>query len=172
MKRSNAKRIEEPVLEDNLLRLRGALEYCLRDARTGRIVRRGKKHNVITAVGRSYALKQIIAAPVTNILGWMALGTAAGATASNSSNLAGYFSIKALGTTASTTGTDSACTFTGAVSWASSDTHTSSNSISEFALYNSSTTTGGATMMNRLTTGTPINFATSNTLAITITITN
>jgi hypothetical protein len=160
-------------LQEEPLKLRGYLEYCLRDARTGRIVQRGKKHNVITAIGRSYALKQIIATPAaTNILGWLALGTGAGATASNSSALGGYFSIKALGTTASTTATDSACTFTGAVSWASSDTHLSSSQISEFSLWNSSTTSATATMFNRLTTGTPINFATSNTLAVTITITN
>src|SRR5262245_54259297 len=89
-------------VKEEPLRLRGHLEYVLRNARTGEIVQRGKSKNVVTAVGRSWALKQIIAAPgaATQILGWLAMGTDAAATASNSSQLGAYFSIKAAGTTA------------------------------------------------------------------------
>jgi len=43
----------------------------------------------------------------------------------------------------------------------------------QFAIYNSdSTNNAAAAMFNRLVTATYINFATSNTLAVTVTITN
>ena len=163
-------------IRERPLRLRGFLEYQLRDARTGELVRKGKSKNVVTAVGRGWALKQIIAAPgaATQILSWMMLGTDAAATASNSSQLGAYFSVinSTRATTASTTATNSACTFSLAASWNSNETHASSTSISEFALLNSSTTSGTMTMFNRVTTGTPINFQNTNTLSVTITITN
>lgn len=170
------KRLEQnEPLQDNVLRLRGFLEYCLRDARSGRIVRRGKGENVVVFTGRNFALKQLVSGQVQSaqVLQWLALGTSSGATNSSQSNLAGYFSIKG-GTDATTgitaTATDAACTFTLAVSWNSTQTHASSSAIAEFALYNSSGT-NGATMFNRLTTA-AINFSSTNTLAVTITITN
>lgn len=163
----------EPLYDD-ALKLRGYLEYCLRDARSGRIVRRGKGKNVVVFFGRSYALKQLVSGNVQSaqVLQWLALGTSSGATNSSQSQLDGYFSIKggASATTAITTNTNAACTFTLAVSWASDQTHASSSAIGEFALYNSSGT-AGATMFNRLQT-TAINFASTNTLAVTVTITN
>jgi hypothetical protein len=174
--RQAQQRVSKP-LRERPLRLRGFLEYELRNARTNEVVRRGKTKNVVTAIGRGYALKQIIAgAQTANLIQWMMLGTDASATASNSTALGGYFSIinSTRATTATTTATNSACTFTLAASWNSTETHASSTNpgISEFALLNSSATGASMTMFNRVTTSAAIVFTTSNTLAVTITITN
>jgi hypothetical protein len=162
-------------LRERPLRLRGFLEYELRDARTNEVVRRGKSKNVVTAIGRGGALKSVFVATQA-LHQWMMLGTDASATASNSTALGGYFSIinSTRATTATTTATNSACTFTLAASWNSTETHASSTNpgISEFALLNSSATGASMTMFNRVTTSAAIVFTTSNTLAVTITITN
>lgn len=158
------------VLHDPF-KMRGYLEFVLRDARTGEIVNRGKKSNTVTCAGRGWALDKLRNAADTSILTALAIGSVSTTPASNTSALAGYQTIRALGTTATTTATNSACTYTGAVSFASNETWTDSSRIGEFALYNSASTNSG-TMFNRLNTATYINFATSNTLAITVTITN
>jgi hypothetical protein len=155
------------------LKMRGYLEFVLRDALTGEIVQRGKKENTVTCTGRGWALAKLTGGSSNaGVLTALAIGASSTAPASNQSALASYQTIRALGTTALTTATDSACTFTGACSFASNETWTNASQIGEFALYNSSATGGGGTMFNRLNTGTYINFSTSNTLAITVTITN
>ncbi len=153
------------------LKLRGYLEFVLRDARTGDIVRRGKGKNTVSCGGRGWALAKLTPGSNANLLSYIAIGSNSGtAPASNQSALVSYMTIKSIGTTGLTTATNTACTFTGALSFASNETWTNSNQIGEFCMYNSSDS--GGTMFNRLTTSTYINFATSNTLAITITITN
>jgi hypothetical protein len=152
-------------------KLRGHLEWVMRDARTGEIVGRGKKKNTVTAGGRGWALARIMSGSNAQILSAIAIGSVSTAPTSNDSNLAGYDTIRNAGTQGLTTATNTACTYTMAVSFASNETWTNSSRIGEFALYNSSGT-AGATMFNRLNTTTYINFATSNTLAITVTITN
>lgn len=151
-------------------KLRGYLEYILRDAATGEVIRRGGKKNTVTASGRGWALERLISASNVQILSAIAIGSSSTAPTSNDSNLPGYATIRNFGTQGLTTATNTACTFTGAVSFASNETWTNSSQIYEFGIYNSATSAGR--LFNRLTTGTPINFATSNTLAITITITN
>jgi len=154
-------------------KMRGYLEYVLRDARTDEIVARGINHNSVTATGRGWAMAKLTGGSSNaGVLTTIAIGSVSTAPTSNDTALAGYQTIRALGTTALTTATNTACTFTGAASFASNETWTNSSQIGEFALYNSSATGGGGTMFNRVNTATYINFATSNTLAITITITN
>lgn len=157
---------------NDAFKLRGYLEYVLRDANTGEVVKRGKKENTVTAWGRGYALARLTPASNASVLSAIAIGSVSTGPTSNDSQLAGYMTIKAFGTTGLTSATNTACTFTGAASFASNETFTGSSQIGEFALYNSGATGGGAVMFNRLNTATYINFATSNTLAITITITN
>ena len=157
-------------LKHDSFKLRGYLEYVLRDAVTGEIVRRGKKKNTVTATGRGWALLKLTSAADAQIMSAIAIGSSSTAPTSNDTNLPGYATIRVFGTQGTTTATNTACTFTGAVSFASNETFTGSGSIYEFGIYNSATSAGK--LFNRLTTGTPINFATSNTLAITITITN
>ena len=152
-------------------KLRGYLEYVLRDAVTGEVVGRGKKKNTVTASGRGWALERLTPSSNAQVLSAIAIGSTSTAPTSNDTNLPGYATIRNFGTTGLTTANNSPCTFTGAVSFASNETFTGSSAIYEFGIYNSATSSGGR-LFNRLTTGTPINFATSNTLAITITITN
>ncbi len=153
-------------------KLRGYLEYVLRDAVTGEVVRRGKKKNTVTAWGRGYALARLTPGSNASVLSAIAIGSVSTAPSSNDTALAGYMTIKNFGTTGITSATNTACTFTGAISFASDQTWTGSSQIGEFAMYNSAATGGGAVMLNRLNTATYINFATSNTLSITVTITN
>src|SRR4030095_1487342 len=152
-------------------KLRGYLEYVVRDAKTGEVVQRGKKKNTVTAGGRGWALARIMSGSNAQILSSIAIGSVSTAPTSNDSNLAGYDTIANAGTQGLTTATNTACTYTMAVSFASNQTWTNSTRIGEFALYNSSAT-AGATMFNRLNTTTYINFATRNTFAITVKITN
>jgi hypothetical protein len=156
------------------LKMRGYLEFVLRDARTGAVVKRGRRHNTVTCWGRGWALERLTPSSNAQVLSSIAIGSnSATAPASNQSALVSYMTIKAFGTTGLTTSTSAACTFTGAVSFASNETWTNSSQIGEFAIYNSSATNNAAAaMFNRVTTSTFINFATSNTLAVTITITN
>lgn len=153
--------------------LRGYLEYVLRNAKTGEIVKRGKIKNVVTAAGRSYALKQIASATAPLIQA-IALGRDSSATASNSSQLVSYDTIRTIGTSNFTTATNTPCTFQAAVSFQSNETWAGGTNpgIGEFALYNSNTTGGSAIMFNRVTTSALITFASTNTLAISISITN
>jgi len=153
-------------------RLRGYLEYVLRDAVTGEIVRRGKKENTVTAFGRGYALARITPGSNASILSAIAIGSSSAAPTSNDSQLAAYTTIKVIGTTGLTTATNAAGTYTAAVSFASNETWSNSSQIGEFALYNSGATGGGAVMFNRLNTNPYINFGSTNTLAVTVTITN
>jgi hypothetical protein len=154
------------------LKLRGYLEYVIRDAQTGKVVKRGKKHNTITCWGRGWALERLTPSSNAQVMSAIAIGSISStAPASVQSALGGYMTIKNFGTTGLTTATNSACTFTGAISFDTNETWAGSSQIGEFAIYNSASTGSGA-MFNRLVTATYINFATSNTLAITITITN
>jgi hypothetical protein len=155
----------------DVIRLRGSLEYVLRNAVTGEVVGRGNKKNVVTAGGRGWALARLTAGSNAQIMSAIAIGSVSTAPASNDSAMGGFQTIRNFGTTGLTSATNTACTFTGAVSFASNETWTNSSQIGEFAIYNSSGS-AGATMFNHLATASYINFATSNTLAVTITITN
>jgi hypothetical protein len=157
---------------NDTFQLRGYLEYILRDAVTGEIIKRGKKENTVTAWGRGYALARMTPGSNASIISAIAIGSSSTAPTSNDSQLGGYATIRNIGTTGLTTATNAAGTYTAAVSFASNETWTNSSQIGEFALYNSGATGGGAVMFNRLNTNPYINFATSNTLAITVTITN
>lgn len=153
------------------LQLRGYLEFVLRDARTNQILKRGKHHNTVTAGGRGWALERLTPSSNAQVLSAVAIGSiSSSAPSSNQTALGGYMTIKNFGTTGLTSGTGSACTFTGAISFNTNETFAGSSQIGEFCIYNSADS--GGTMFNRVTTSTYINFSTSNTLAVTMTITN
>jgi hypothetical protein len=169
MRKALAKKSNKGLMDT--FKLRGHLEYILRNAQTGEIVQRGKGHNTVTASGRGWALAKLNYSTNQTYLQAVAFGSnSATAPTSNDSSLVSYTAIKTIGTTGLTSASNTTCVFTGAVSFASTETWTGSNQIGEFGLYNSNTSAG--TLFNRLTTGTYINFATSNTLAVTITISN
>jgi hypothetical protein len=154
------------------LKMRGYLEYCLRDARTGEVVQRGKGHNTVTCGGRGWALARLTPGSNASILAGLAIGSISSLTpASNQSNLAGYMTIQTFnGGTTLASATNTTANLQCACSFASNETWSGSSQIGEFGLYNNAASTG--VLFNRVTTSTYINFATSNTLAITITITN
>lgn len=154
------------------IRLRGWLEYQLRDARTGEIISKGKKHNVVTAAGRGFALARIVGTTPTNVLTAIALGSVSTGAASNDSAMAGYDTCVTFnnGTTL-TTSTNAPCTFSASVSFASNSTWTNGSRIGEFAFFNN-TTNSSNTLFNHVTTASYIDFRSTNTLAITMTITN
>ena len=123
------------------LKLRGYLEYVVRDARTGAVVKRGRSKNTVTAWGRGWALERLTPSSNAQVLSSIAIGSnSATAPASNQSALVSYMTIRNFGTTGLTTATNTACTFTGAVSFASNETWTNSSQIGEFAIYNSAAT--------------------------------
>ena len=157
------------------LQLRGYLEYVLRDARPGptygQVVKRGRKENTVQFGGRGWALARLCSASNAQILSAIAIGSVSTAPTSSDNSMGGYQTIRNFGTQGLTTSTNAACTFTGAVSFDSNETWTNSSQIGEFAIYNSAST-GSGQMFNHLNTNPYINFGTSNTLAITITITN
>ena len=170
-KRSKAK---APVLYDTF-KMRGYLEYVLRDAVTGEIVQKGKKHNVVTANGRGNALAKMTTTSnaTSQCLSAIAIGSTTTAPTSNDGALGAWATARTfnVGTTL-TTATNTPCTFQAAASWASNETWTNSSQIGEFALILGTTSSAGAYLFNHITTGSFINFATSNTLAVTISITN
>jgi len=154
------------------LKLRGYLEYVLRDARTGKIVRRGKTRNTVTAGGRGWAMARLTPGSDAQVLSSIAIGSISStAPSSNQTALGGYMTIANFGTTGLTSATNTACTFYGAVSFNTNETWSGSSQIGEFAIYNSSAT-GSGTMFNRVVTASYLNFATSNTLSVSISITN
>lgn len=164
-----ATRRKAPSFAD-AIRLRGCLEFELKDSRTGEVIRKGKAKNVVTYDGRSWVIDRIVSTDA-QVISALAMGTDASATASNQTNLAGYFSIRTV-SLAKTTNTNAVPYFQATVSWNSNETHASSSSISEFALYQSGATGAGGRMFNRVTTATPINFGSTNTLAVTLTVSN
>ena len=153
-------------------KMRGMLEYVLRNATTGEIVESGKHHNVVTAAGRGYALGRVQSSGNTNCLTAIAIGSTTTAPSSNDTGLNAWATARTFnGGTTLTSATNSACTFQAAASWASNETWTNSSQIGEFALI-LGTTSSAYTAFNHISTGSYINFATSNTLAISIQITN
>lgn len=162
----------QPVYDT--FKLRGYLEYVLRDAVTGNVVSKGHKDNVVTAAGRGMALSHMITTfnSTAQILSCIAIGSTSATQSSNDTGLNAWATAKTfnVGTTL-TSATNTACTFSAAASWDSNQTWTNSSQIAEFALI-MGTTSSAYTAFNHITTNSYINFATSNTLAVTITITN
>jgi len=150
----------------DVIKMRGALEYVLRNAETGEIVANGRNDNTVASVGRAWMLKRL-GSNNAQVIDRMYLGTGTTAPASTQTALANSFSSKAAGTisTAGTTADPPYATF--AASWASNETHDSSSVINEFALF-----TDEPVMVGRVTTSATINFSTSNTLAVTYTLSN
>jgi len=153
------------------------MEYCLRDARTGRVVKKGKKKcNTVSAGGRGWVIARMLSDTdsTVNDLRFAAIavgGSSGNAPATNDTGLQNYVTIKSIMSESLTSGTASAVTYKAVASW---DTDESIGQIAEFGLYNNTTTaanTSDAMMFNRVTTS-AFTFSDTNTLAVTITITN
>jgi hypothetical protein len=150
-----------------IIKLRGSIEYALRDAHTGALVQHGQAENVVLTVGRAYILNRIGSNVNTNLIDRIYLGTSAASETNTHSGLQNSAASQTFnaGISASTTANPPYYVF--AASWNSNETFASSSVINEFGLYASS-----GTAVGRKTTSATINFATSNTLSISYTLSN
>lgn len=154
---------EGPV---DVITMRGALEFVLRNAKTGEIVERGKLKNTVVTVGRAWMLDRLHTND-TQLIDRIYLGTDTAAPATGDTALGASFSSKAAGTIANAGTTANPPYVTFAASWASNETHASSSVINEFGLF-----TDEPVLVGHVTTSATINFGTSNTLSVTYTLSN
>lgn len=160
------KRMRQRSRMGDVILLRGAIEFALRNARTGEIVQSGKKDNIVVTAGRVWMLARI-GSNDANTIDRLKLGTGTTAPATGQTDLSNSFSSKSAGTISSAGYTANPPYYTFAASWASNETHASSSAINEVGLF-----AANGTMVGRLTTGSTINFGSTNTLAITYTLSN
>ena len=150
----------------DIIKLRGALEFALRDAASGEIVQQGRAENIVVTVGRAWILNRIGSSDA-NTIDRIYLGTGTAAPATGNTQLANSFSSKAAGTISAAGTTANPPYYQFSASWASNETHASSSVINEFGLFGAN-----ATMVGRLTTSSTINFGSTNTLALTYNLSN
>ncbi len=150
----------------DVIKFRGALEFALANALTGEIIRRGKSENTVVTVGRAWMLNRLHTNN-TQLIDRIYLGTDTTAPATGDSALGASFSSKSAGTISNAGTTANPPYLTFAASWASNETHDSSSAINEFGLF-----TDEPVLVGHVTTGSAINFSTSNTLAVTYTLSN
>lgn len=150
--------------------LRGCLEYALRNAFTGEVVKTGRTTNAVVFKGRSWVLARLVNGSNNQFVSAMAFGSSSGNNDSSQVGLQAYANIKTIGTTAITTSNNSTPSMSFSVSFTNTETWSGSNQIREFGLYNSADSNG--TLLARAITNADINFGTSNTLAVTYTISN
>lgn len=150
----------------DVIRLRGSLEYALANAQTGEIIQRGARHNMVVSVGRQWMLNRC-GSTDSNVIDRIKLGTGTTAPATTQTDLSNSFSSKSAATVSAAGTTASPPYFSFSASWASNETHSSSSAINEIGLF-----VANGTMVGRLTTGSTINFGSTNTLAITYNLSN
>ena len=148
------------------IKLRGSIEFALRDAQSGDVIHQGRMENTVVTVGRAWMLDRLHTSDA-QLIDRLYLGTDATAPATSDIALGASFSSKAAGTisTAGLSANPPYVTF--AASWASNETHASSSAINEFGLF-----TDEPVMIGHLTTSAVINFSSTNTLAVTYTLSN
>ena len=151
---------------NDVIKLRGALEFVLSSAETGEIVNRGKSDNTVVTVGRAWMLKRL-GSNNAQVISRIYLGTDTTAPATGDTALGGSFASKAAGTISTAGTTDNPPYATFAASWASNETHDSSSAINEFGLF-----TDEPVLVGHVTTASTINFGSTNTLAVTYTLSN
>lgn len=149
----------------DVIKLRGAIEWALRDAATGEIIQTGYNENVVVTAGRVWMLARI-GSSSTDTISRIYLGNSTQATATALTALSASFSSKAIGTVSSAQYTSNPPSYEFQASWASGDTHANSTNIVEFGLY------AKDTMVGYLTTSAAINFQSTNTLAISYRLSN
>jgi hypothetical protein len=153
------------------IKLRGFLEYQLRDAVTGEIVRRGKKHNTVTYSGRNWAMTRILNTTVAgNMLSALAFGSVSTQPQPTDTQMAGFMFISNFASTTFNPGNASGpAQFSAAMSFAGSQASLFPQPLAEFGIYNGSAT-NSATLFNRYNTSPPIPFTSTNSFAITVTL--
>lgn len=150
------------------IRFRGCIELALLNAKTQEVVVTRKVDNVVVTSGRSYVLSRLVSAsPQTDTINAIAVGTSTTAPASTDTILGSEalrISISSFATSGLTNSPPSwqaQCTFA---------TNQANTTLGEAGLFNS-TAAAAQTMLSHVTFAT-INKTTSNTLAISYTISN
>lgn len=155
-------------LNDNLGKhLRGCLEIILRNAYNGQIVERRLIDNTIVTAGRRWVLEAIQSANAASaqVFSNIAIGTSTTAPATGNTALGSENTRKVVGTWSNTNLTSNPPSWQAQVSFATNEGNTT---LGELGLFNSNS---GGTMLNRITFAT-IDKTTSNTLSITLTVSN
>src|SRR5208283_2691301 len=160
-------RLQKGSAED-YIKLRGCLEIALLDAESKEVLQSRKVDNTVVTSGRSYVLSRLVSgAAQTDVINAIAVGTAPTAPTTSDTGLTSEslrISIASFATAGLTNNPPSwqaQCTFL---------TNQANTTLGEAGLFNS---TGSAvqTMLSHVTFST-INKTTSNTLAISYTISN
>lgn len=159
-------RHEDSLNPMDVIRLRGCYEVVLRNAETGEIVERRVVENTVVTSGRSYVLSRIQSStPQTDLIGAIGVGTSTtapttGDTLLNSeSTRIAIASFATAGLTNNPPSWQAQCTFA---------TNQGNTTLGEAGIFNS-TNANVQTMLSHVTFAT-INKTTSNTLAISYTI--
>lgn len=150
------------------IRFRGCIELALLNSETQEVVVQRKVDNTVVTTGRSYVLSRIVSAsPQADTINAIAVGTSTTAPASTDTLLGSeslrisISSFATSGLTASPPSWQAQCTFA---------TNQANTTLGEAGLFNS-TSANVQTMLSHVTFAT-INKTTSNTLAISYTISN
>ena len=161
------------------LKLRGFIEYELKDAIRQEILRKGKvpvyddvvekgsNRNTVVTTGRRWVLQQIASSEIATAqsISYLAIGTGTAAPATSDSALGSETTRKAIGTFTTTNLTSNPPSWRAEVSFATNEGNTT---LGEVGMFNSSS---GETMLARATFST-INKTTSNTLSVSYTLSN
>lgn len=152
----------------DVIKMRGCIELALLNASSNDVVAKRKIDNVVVTSGRSYVLSRLVSAsPQTDTINAIAVGTSTTAPATGDTLLGSEalrISISSFATSGLTQNPPSwqaQCTFA---------TNQANTTLGEAALFNS-TAANVQTMLSHVTFAT-INKTTSNTLAISYTISN
>lgn len=149
-----------------VIKMRGCLEIALRDLR-GNVVEKRKVENIIVTSGRAWVLKQIQSADMDTAvsIGYMAVGTGNTAPATSQAALVEETTRNAIVSFTTANLTSNPPSWRAECSFASNEGNTT---LAEVGLFNSS---ADGTMLGRATFST-LNKTTSNTLAISYTVSN
>lgn len=159
---------------EDVIHLRGCLEWALYDARAGggnRILQGGRENTIVT-VGRRWVLEKIGSfSNQTNAINAIAVGTDTASLGTGNTALGSEVTAtlgrKTIGTFTTTNLTSNPPSWRAEVSFATDEANAT---LGEFGLFNTSAATAG-TMLARQTTGT-FSKATSNTLGVSWTVSN
>lgn len=168
---AKSKRTKPPDEIGDVFHLRGCIELQLMNAQGEPVADRVRQNTVMT-VGRAWVMQKIVSSTnQTNAINAIAVGTStATLNASNTalgSEVTASVGRKTIGTVDATNMTSSAPSWAASVLFA---TNEANNTLGEVALFNTSAATAG-TMFARATFGT-IDKQTSNTLAVTYSVSN
>jgi len=148
------------------IKLRGCLEIALMNAK-GEVVDYRKQENTIVTAGRRWVLQQIASSDMATAqsISYLGVGTGTAAPATSDTALASEVTRKAIGTFSTANLTSNPPSWQAQVSFA---TNEGNSTLGEMALFNSS---ANGTVLGRATFST-INKTTSNTLAVSYTVSN